>query len=162
MTKLLVVEKPSEPFEFLAGHLERKDRVKLPSEAGACGTEDDATAYLAEHRLPQVLEELMGRMLFARPEDPEAFLAEQLRSAAGKSADSEAFFTDDDLRGMFTLFDPTGRGAIAPAQAVAGARSVGAVVSDEDAPSGSAEGGALTEEEFVKWARECVDGARVL
>jgi len=165
LTKLLIVEKPAEPFAFLAEHLERKARVQLPSEAGACGTEEDATSYLSEHRLPQVLEELVGRLLFERPEDPEAFLAEQLRAAAAAGAGgaaAAAFFSDDDLRGMFTLFDPTGRGTVSPEQALAGARSVGVSLTDDDAPSGSADGGGLTEDEFVAWARGCVDASRVL
>ncbi|KAA0165360.1 hypothetical protein FNF27_04770 [Cafeteria roenbergensis] len=154
LTKLLLVEKPADPLPFLAGHLERKATVTMPTEAGACGTEEEAKAYLEEHKLPQILEELLGRLLFARPDDPSAFLAEQLREAGGSSA---AYFTDDDLHGMFSLFDPTGTGSITAAQALAGARSLGLEPADDAAPEGP-----MDEAAFVSWARERLDAARVL
>lgn len=155
LTKLLLVEKPADPLPFLADHLERKATVTLPTEAGACGTEDEAKTYLEEHKLPQILEELLGRLLFERPDDPSAFLAGQLRAAAGSGT---TYFTDDDLHGMFSLFDPTGTGSITPAQALAGARSLGLEPVDDDA----APEGRMNEDAFVAWARERLDAAKVL
>lgn len=154
LTKLLLIEKPADPLPFLADHLERKATVTLPTEAGACGTEDEAKAYLEEHKLPQLLEELLGRLLFKRPDDPSAFLAEQLREAAGSGT---SYFTDDDLHGMFSLFDPTGSGSISATQAVAGARSLGLDAADSAAPAGP-----MSEDAFVAWARERLDAAKVL
>ena len=35
------------------------------------------------------------------------------------------FFTDDDLRGVFSLFDPTGKGKISENQVITGLKALG-------------------------------------
>lgn len=169
LTKVLICERPAEPLTHLAAHLDTGASVTLPSEAGACGTEADASEYLAVHKLPQTLEELMAMLLYARPDDARAFLAAELRKLAASSEGASAgavetkrdgFFTDDDLTGMFSLFDPTARGYLSREQAAAGARSLG--LPEGDAPAGSAAGGGLTADEFAAWARSLLDAHRII
>ena len=58
-------------------------------------------------------------MLYQKPADVYAFLDGELqRLAGGRTAPT--FFTEDDFKGMFTLFDPTGRGVISRAQVETG------------------------------------------
>jgi hypothetical protein len=169
LTKVLICERPAEPLTHLAAHLEMGATVTLPSEAGACGTEADASEYLEAHKLPQTLEELMGMLLFSRPDDARAFLAAELRKIAAGSADAGAaaseskrdgFFTDDDLSGMFSLFDPTGKGYLSSDQASAGAKSLG--LPGTDVPAGSAADGGLTADEFAAWTRSLLDEHRII
>jgi hypothetical protein len=162
LIKLVVVHRPSDPLSFLSERvlsLRDGESVSLPRESGSCGTEDEANEYLATHRVPQVLEELFGKLLFEKPDDPHAFLSSQLSLLARGATDSarkDGFFKDEDLRGMFSLFDPTRRGSISPEQACAGVAALG--MKDAEPPSGSS----VSEEEFVAWARKLLDASRII
>lgn len=63
-------------------------------------------------------------MLFTKPDSPlNALAAECERAAKANDAGDKnkpTFFTFDDLKGMFSLFDPTGRGLISRAQVQTG------------------------------------------
>jgi len=63
-------------------------------------------------------------VLYTKPENPlDALVAECERAAKARDAGSKnepKFFTFDDLKGMFSLFDPTGRGVISRAQVQTG------------------------------------------
>lgn len=162
MAKVLIALKPADPAAFLAEQAVSISRgeVEIPREAGSCGTEEAAAAYLAEHRIEQILEELMGKLLFEKPEDVGSFLREQLSLlsrgawAAGKK---DGYFTDDDLRGMFALFDRTRRGRITSAQALTGARSLGLAPAADSIATPE-----VDEPTFVAWARAQLDKTRLM
>lgn len=79
---------------------------------------EDAKAYMKEHSITKLFQELGTRVMYHRPEDPNNFLLEVLGSlsAAKKQGVHAAFFTPQDLDAMFSLYDPTDRGHISRGQ----------------------------------------------
>ncbi|CAM9621023.1 unnamed protein product [Ectocarpus fasciculatus] len=79
---------------------------------------EDAQAYIEEHNINKLFQELGTRVMYHRPKDPNKFLLEvlgTLQSAQGQGTPT-TFFTDEDIDAMFSLFDPTGRGHISHEQ----------------------------------------------
>jgi hypothetical protein len=91
-------------------------------------TEEGAARYLEEKGVHPLLEELLTLTLVAKPEHPAAFLAAECKArvdAAASGAPTPSFFTDDDLRGIHSLFDATHSGFITPVQARTALKSLG-------------------------------------
>lgn len=142
----ILLSKP-EPMDSIADWL-IKDINKLRSLApgeevereGSGDTEEAAQAYLEKYRIPQLMEELLGRVLYSQPEDPHALMIEELEKLQRRVAGARppGFFSDDDLRGVFTLFDPTGKGKISEKQVITGFQALGINV---EAGSGGGDAG---------------------
>merc|ERR1712224_1120855 len=101
--------------------------------------------YLADKRVPQLLQRLSAAVLFGRPDDPRAFLIKQLESMkSGK----DILFEEEDLKTMFGMFDVVRKGTITVAQYKQAMVTLG--VEQPTDPSGSA----VNYEEFAALAKE--------
>eukprot|EP00239_Pterosperma_sp_CCMP1384_P008659 CAMPEP_0197857488 /NCGR_PEP_ID=MMETSP1438-20131217/30611_1 /TAXON_ID=1461541 /ORGANISM="Pterosperma sp., Strain CCMP1384" /LENGTH=215 /DNA_ID=CAMNT_0043473339 /DNA_START=53 /DNA_END=700 /DNA_ORIENTATION=+ len=69
-----------------------------------------AKEYLLKHRILPLFEMMTAALLYSKPDKPRTFLVEKLTKL--KTGNGEAFFTDQDLSTMFSMFDITGKGCI--------------------------------------------------
>ena len=101
------------------------------------------------------VQELMATLLYRRPEDPFQFLSSELDrlARAHASAPRQTFFTEDDLKGMFSLFDPTKQGKISEAQVRTGLRTLGLPMEEADDEHVPSDEPTVTEDEWVSRAR---------
>ncbi|KAJ0402347.1 hypothetical protein ATCC90586_006543 [Pythium insidiosum] len=86
-----------------------------------------ANLYMQTHGIKELFDGLGTLLLFHRPDEPRAFLAQHLaelqRSKQNQS--HNAFFEEQDLDAMFASFDINDRGFITPAQYDQALRSLG-------------------------------------
>jgi hypothetical protein len=72
--------------------------------------------YLRAHHIPELIENLIAGLVYARPEDPRQYLIEKienLRDARDtKQPPHHPLFAEQNIRGCFSLFDVSGRGTI--------------------------------------------------
>lgn len=107
--------------------------------------------YVAEHDLLGIMEQSLAALVFAKPDDPRAFLAQYLATLKKAGRKGTTFFTDEDLATMFGLFDLTGKGVMSPTQFDNAMKSLGI---DKRPPK---VGGPVTKENFVSMARAALD-----
>jgi len=172
LTVALIVKKPARAalLPYLAEELARITAARkrgeryVPEGGKGVDTEEGAARYLQDEGVHALLEDLLTRVLVAKPAEPSDFLqaecAARIAAAegagAGAAAGAAAFFTDDDLRGIHSLFDPTHSNAITSEQARAALKTIGvapAAVASEEA---LAEGARLDVNAFVKVARHAL------
>lgn len=83
---------------------------------------DQAEAYLQEHNIHAILEYLCAQLVYAKPSDPTAFLASELRKLQSQKLEGAVpsaaltLFADADFDVMFQMMDPLGRGALTAKQ----------------------------------------------
>jgi hypothetical protein len=180
LTVALIVKKPARAalLAYLAEELARVTAARkrgeryVPEGGKGVDTEEGAARYLQDEGVHALLEDLLTRVLVAKPAEPADFLqaecAARIAAAAaeaeaggagagaGASAGATSLFTDDDLRGIHSLFDPTHTNAITAEQARAALRTIGvapAAMADDPA---LAEGARLDVAAFVKVARHAL------
>jgi len=110
-----------------------------------------AEEYLEDRNIVRYLEMLTSTLLFFKPADPRAFLISrlsQMKEASVLGQPMPAFFAEEDLVTMFTMFDAPGNGTITERQANEGLRTLGV---SRTLPPGT---GDLTCEKFVSIASE--------
>ena len=103
-------------------------------------------------------------MLVAKPAEPSDFLqaecAARIAAAegagAGAGAGAAAFFTDDDLRGIHSLFDATHSNNITAEQARSALKTIGVAPAAVAGEAALAEGARLDVGTFVKVARHAL------
>ncbi|KAJ4462739.1 putative Protein TSSC1 [Paratrimastix pyriformis] len=75
----------------------------------------DAAQYMKDKKITQILEIITAPLLFHRPEDPNAFLVDQLRSLHDSRAEHPLFSTED-LDCIFSMYDVLQQGTITRSQ----------------------------------------------
>lgn len=126
----------------------------------------EATAYLTQHSVLPLFNSLGTKLMYSKPEDPNAFLLNELKAiqSANKSSKGPAsgaliagtgatsFFTAGDVSTMFGMLDPTGSGTITSEQYGNALKSFGVNKQTVDVVKG--EGGRIGKEAFEKaiWA----------
>merc|ERR1712054_540024 len=105
--------------------------------------------YLTEKRVPQLLQRLSAAVLFHRPDDPRAFLLQQLEAL---KSGQDMLFTEEDLQTMFGMFDIVRKGTITADQYKQAMSTLGV-----DTPVDPA-GPTVTFEEFAALAKEGLAG----
>lgn len=76
-----------------------------------------ATAeYMEKHRLQELFAHLTQLVVYHQPEDPRAFLTEEIRKIQANGGKPEGLFTEDDLSTMFDIIDATNQGTISVEQ----------------------------------------------
>ncbi|KAJ3357316.1 EF-hand calcium-binding domain-containing protein 10 [Allomyces javanicus] len=90
-----------------------------------------AQGYLEAHQIAPVMHRLMALLVYHRPDDPRAFMAQRLRELhalrvgnTGK-AESTHLFTRTDLERVYQLHDPAGHGTMTREQFVQAMASLG-------------------------------------
>merc|ERR1711988_205632 len=79
----------------------------------------EAQQYIKEKRVDALFQELGTRMVFDRPSgNPNEYLLTLLETMQKNRSDNKRtqFFEKEDVRTLFEMFDPTGRGEISVAQ----------------------------------------------
>ena len=78
--------------------------------------EEEATSYLRQHKIPELLQNLTAALVFHRPEDPKAFMREHIRRLQKAKSDHTQslplFIDDSNVRSVFGMLDLTGRGHV--------------------------------------------------
>ena len=169
LTVALIVKKParaallpylSEELARITAARKRGERY-VPEGGKGVDTEEGAARYLQDEGVHALLEDLLTRVLVAKPAEPSDFLqaecAARIAAAAeGAGAGAAAFFTDDDLRGIHSLFDPTHTNAITAEQARAALKTIGVAPATVASEEALAEGARLDVNTFVKVARHAL------
>jgi hypothetical protein len=157
----LIVKKPSQS-ELLPYIVEELGRITTARSSGhryvpeggkGVDTEEGAAKYLNEMGVHTLLEELLTRVLVAKPKNATDFIINECKSrieAGTNYKSSSTFFTDDDLRGIFSLFDPTHTNNISHEQAVVALKTIGVSL---DALSSLSDGSRIDSNAFVGIAR---------
>lgn len=80
----------------------------------------EASAYLAEHKILTLFERLTSLLVFHKPANPRAFLIDQLEKIQRSSNLGEVnyltLFEPTDLEALFRLMDPADSGVVTSAQ----------------------------------------------
>jgi hypothetical protein len=83
----------------------RRERLKLNPRV-------QAAQYLDHHQIVPLFEQLAQALIFAKPEDPKAFLIQKLQSfkGAGNLASPLLFFAADEIEVLYDMYDVAKRG----------------------------------------------------
>ncbi|ESO95707.1 hypothetical protein LOTGIDRAFT_203816 [Lottia gigantea] len=77
--------------------------------------ENDAVNYLDKHKIMELFNNLTSQLIYQRPDDPKKFMIENLEKLQ-KSKQSKVhcnnLFDDSNIRSVFGMLDPTGKGHI--------------------------------------------------
>ena len=117
--------------------------------------EDISQYYLKKHRLAELFENMTSALVFERPDDPKSFMAEYLRKlkqARDAKSNSPCLFNETNVRSLFGMLDPAGRGYINHSQYKAGMDNLG-VTTYERNPPGS-DNDQISLQTFMAEARE--------
>jgi hypothetical protein len=106
--------------------------------------------YVAEHKVPELFAHLMQLVVHHRPENPRAFMAEEVAKLQ-TGGEPTRLLTDDELSMMFELIDVTKQKTISLMQcrnAYANLSHDGAKLDDSQLPPRVVESGRVTQDEF--------------
>lgn len=116
--------------------------------------------WMEQHQVREILEVLTAQLMYHKPEDPTAFLIEQLQTMRAQGAKS--LLEDSDLETMFGMFDITRTGQLTKQQAYRALRTIlgpqHPLVESRSADRDDAVG-KLTRDEFVKSISEALRAA---
>ncbi|BFZ10409.1 hypothetical protein BsWGS_13448 [Bradybaena similaris] len=76
---------------------------------------NDATEYLLKHRIQDLFNNLTAQLIYNRPDNPKEFLIEKLENlqmARASSVNYPCLFDESNIRSVFGMLDPTGRGYV--------------------------------------------------
>jgi hypothetical protein len=76
---------------------------------------EEARTYLESKGVLDLFQELGTLLMYHKPADPRTFLIEQLQILQEKQKVEvlgSSIFTDSDIKTLFGMFDPTGKGTI--------------------------------------------------
>eukprot|EP01138_Halocafeteria_seosinensis_P004252 gb/GECG01004348.1/.p1 GENE.gb/GECG01004348.1/~~gb/GECG01004348.1/.p1 ORF type:complete len:201 (+),score=38.22 gb/GECG01004348.1/:1-603(+) len=169
LTKHLILWQPSDPLDALVQYLEKRKAVENGDQKDGeedkdapVSTEQKALDYLEEHKIEKLLEELCASAVYHQPEDVLQFLTDEIkRVQASPEKRDPTFFGETDLRGMYSLFDPTRKGHISKQQVETGLSNLGLTHTTVD-NEGSHETGRYTEDDFVKIGMERLQVEKIL
>eukprot|EP00055_Hartaetosiga_balthica_P010103 m.41980 g.41980 ORF g.41980 m.41980 type:complete len:135 (-) comp7033_c0_seq1:1836-2240(-) len=80
--------------------------------------QQQASVYLKEHRIPELIENMTAQLVYNRPADPRTFLREYVeklerqRKGLGEKTDCPVFFDATNGKAVFQTFDRSQRGFI--------------------------------------------------
>ncbi|XP_028286310.1 EF-hand calcium-binding domain-containing protein 10 [Parambassis ranga] len=81
--------------------------------------DEEAADYLKKHKIAELMDNLISMLLFHRPENPRAFLIqqlEQLKASQQSGATAPNLFTTSNLDAIFRIMDPANQNYITFAQ----------------------------------------------
>lgn len=83
----------------------RRERLKLDPRV-------QAAQYLEQHQIVPLFEQLAQALIFAKPDDPKAFLISKLQSFKGAAnlASPLLFFAADEIEVLYDMYDVAKRG----------------------------------------------------
>jgi hypothetical protein len=171
LTVALIVKKPARAalLPYLAEELARITAARkrgeryVPEGGKGVDTEEGAARYLQDEGVHALLEDLLTRVLVAKPAEPSDFLQAECAAriaaaegAGGAATGGAAFYTDDDLRGIHSLIDPTHSNNITAEQARAALKTIGVAPAAAASEPALAEGAKIDSAKFVEIARHAL------
>ncbi|OUM69165.1 hypothetical protein PIROE2DRAFT_57543 [Piromyces sp. E2] len=108
----------------------------------------NAKTYLEQHKIPEIITQLTTMLFYLQPDNPKKFLIEKLVHIKAKKLDAYTYFTEENLKALFKIFDVTEKGYISTAQYLSAMKNIG-VKNINDTPEGS-KYDAISLETFVK------------
>ncbi|ORX61053.1 EF-hand calcium-binding domain-containing protein 10-like protein [Piromyces finnis] len=108
----------------------------------------NAKTYLEQHKIPEIITQLTTMLFYLQPENPKKFIAEKLVHIKEKKLDAYTYFTEENLKALFKIFDVTEKGYISTKQYLSAMEDIG-VKMINDSPEGS-KYNAISLETFVK------------
>jgi len=129
-------------------------------EQGITTRQDGARGYLEEHRIPELLENLVAALVYHRPDDHKAFMLEHiedLKKAKQDFHDPPCMFDISNIQSVYGMLDVTKRGHITVEQYKEAMKCLG-VNKYNSSPAG-AELNKITQETFVRELKSSLKGA---
>ena len=90
-----------------------------PAQVAASEYDHQATAtvdYVKTHKIQELLSHLLQLVVYAKPDDPRAFMAEEVLKMQQEAEKPSCLFGDEELTMMFDLVDVTKQGHISEKQ----------------------------------------------
>lgn len=169
LTTAVIYARPEDPASFIAAEAQRMaeagDGYRAAPVNGEIDTEEAAAAYLEQNRVQPMLEELFALTLVSKPAEPLAFIQQEALKLQQLRAEQKpsAMFSEEDLLGMFSLFDPTSSNSISADQARTALRNLGIKDVTPTATGLPEAGGArIDSKAFLAAARAALDRERTL
>ncbi|KAI4872128.1 hypothetical protein NFI96_031076, partial [Prochilodus magdalenae] len=100
--------------------------------------EEEADAYLRNHKTIELMKNLTSMLFFYRPERPREFLIsqlEQMKASRDRAVDGPCLFDNSNLDAIVGILDPTNQGHISYAQYKEALRTLG-IKSFNECPEG--------------------------
>eukprot|EP00833_Pecoramyces_ruminatium_P016396 jgi/Orpsp1_1/1190428/evm.model.d7180000078914.1 len=127
-------------------------RVTVPKERNPINYNSreviNAKTYLEQHKIPEIITQLTTMLFYMQPSNPKKFLIDKLIHIKAKKLDAYTYFTEENLRALFKIFDVTEKGYINTKQYLCAMKDIG-VKNINDSPEGS-QYDAITCETFIK------------
>ncbi|CAH1782522.1 unnamed protein product [Owenia fusiformis] len=114
----------------------------------------ESEEYLEKHRILELFNNLTSQLIYSRPENPKEFtidLLEKLKKSRMTHLDFPSIFDESNVRSVFGMLDPTGRGYITLSQYKEALTTLG--VENFDMNPAGGEYDKITMETFVREAK---------
>ena len=87
----------------------------------------ESLAYLEKHKLMRLFDILGAKLVYDKPDDPNAYLLTELNKIVGMVSRKQPvlLFSEQDINTMFTVFDITNKGHLNQAQYTKALNAVG-------------------------------------
>ncbi|ORX84016.1 hypothetical protein BCR32DRAFT_266591 [Anaeromyces robustus] len=108
----------------------------------------NAKTYLEQHKIPEIIQQLTTMLFYIQPENPKKFLIDKLIHIKEKKLDAYTYFTEENLKALFKIFDVTEKGYISTKQYLCAMNDIG-VKNINETPEGS-QFNAISCDVFVK------------
>jgi hypothetical protein len=134
-------------------------RINMSSSPEApTGTQYDTQAaatveYVGKHKIQELLSHLLQLVVYAKPEDPRAFMADEVLKMQQTEEKPSCLFADEELDMMFELVDVTRQKTISVKQLRNAYANLSydvdsSVLEDDKLPASVVETGRVTRDEF--------------
>ncbi|KAI8504018.1 PREDICTED: EF-hand calcium-binding domain-containing protein 10-like [Branchiostoma belcheri] len=123
----------------------------------AAPREEEARAYLEEHKIIELFNNLTAQLVYSRPDNPRQYLIqylERLRTSKLSQLDYPVLFDDTNLQALFGILDPTRKGFITLEQYKHAMENLGCV--DYDPHPVGADADQINMDTFVREAKHGV------
>ncbi|KAG4099174.1 hypothetical protein H8356DRAFT_1668437 [Neocallimastix lanati (nom. inval.)] len=108
----------------------------------------NAKTYLDQNQIPEIITQLTTMLFYTQPSNPKKFLINKLTHIKDKKLDAYTYFTEENLKALFKIFDVTDKGYISNKQYLCAMKDIG-VKNINETPDGS-QYDAISCDTFVK------------
>lgn len=127
-----------------------------PARSGRQDPREVARAYLKEHNIVGLFNELGSAIVYEKPDDIHDFLIRKLQTLQNlrKSGVQGSIFTDQDLETLFDMYDSEKTGKVAPDACVNAVCALGAQIDGRvESKNQTAPSAPLNKPEFIQFCK---------